>query len=360
VGSYGSYFVFLRGKSKAPWGLSVDPKFEPSITVLVPAFNEEKFIYSKLENLRDVDYPKSKMDIVLIDDASSDATVSHAESFIKLNPAMKIRILRQPIRQGKANGLNLALKDSSNNLIVVTDADTFWPADILSKSLPYMSDETIGAISGIAQARNITKNWVTSAEKNYLNMMSYWRLGESKVSSTIRFEGCFCVFRKSAFTEFDSKSGADDSGTALAVIQNGYRAILVPEAKMEADMPSAFSQRFSGKTRRAVHLTGLWVQCTKLLFRGRLKLPLRIALPEIILSLIMPFVFAGIVILTFVLLFFYSVFVVILLVALGLASLLPKIGTFVVQGISDQFVLIYAIFLYSANKRFVVWNHERS
>jgi poly-beta-1,6-N-acetyl-D-glucosamine synthase len=360
VGSYSSYFVYLRKNAKTPWKLNTDPQFNPPITVIVPAFNEEKFIYSKLENLRDVDYPKSKMDIVLIDDASTDKTLSTAQRFIAENPKMKIRILRQPERRGKAIGLNLALKNSSSELIVVTDADTFWPKDILSLALPYMADDTIGAISGVAQARSEEKTWVSDAEKNYLNMMYSWRLGESKIFSTIRFEGCFCVFRRAAFKEFDSHSGADDSGTALNIIQNGYRAILVPEARMQADMPSAFKQRISAKTRRAVHLTGLWVQCLKLLFSNHLKLPRRIAVPEIILSLIMPFVFAAITVSTFLLLFFYPIQIAVLLFGLFLFCFLPKAGSFVVQSISDQFVLLYAIFLYSSNRRYVIWNHGRS
>jgi poly-beta-1,6-N-acetyl-D-glucosamine synthase len=356
-GSYLTYFAYLKRKSATPWKLNIDSTFMPPVTILLPAHNEEEFIQLKLENLKEVIYPKEKMEIVFIDDASTDRTLEIVEKFKLENPDLDLKILHQQNRQGKANGLNVALKKyPKNNLIVVTDADTFWPKSILSNSLPYMSDETVGAISGVAESKGTSKSWVATAEKNYLSLMFFWRLGESKIFSTLRFEGCFCIFRRTAFEEFDSKSGADDSGTALNVIQNGYRAILVPEGRMQVFMPSAFWSRASGKVRRAVHLTGLWVQCLKLMLKGELKLPKKIALPEIILSLFMPFVFVALTIFTVPLVYFDPVPMSIFLFALLVLCLYPKARSTIVQGISDQFILAYAVILYAANKRFVTWN----
>jgi biofilm PGA synthesis N-glycosyltransferase PgaC len=357
-GSYLSYFVYLKRKSTAPWKLNIDSTFMPPVTILLPAHNEEKFIQLKLENLKEVDYPEEKMEVIFIDDASTDRTLEIVEKFKHENPDLDLKILPQPKRRGKANGLNVALKKyTRNNLVVVTDADTFWPKNILSRVLPYMSDETVGAISGVAESKGDIRSWVADAEKNYLSLMFFWRLGESKIYSTLRFEGCFCVFRRTAFEEFDSKSGADDSGTALEVIQNGYRAILVPEGHMQVFMPTLFWARASGKIRRAVHLTGLWVLCLKLMIKGQLKLPVKIALPEVILSLFMPFVFVAITIFTIPLLYFDPVPMSIFLIALCSICVYPKARSIIVQSISDQFILAYAVLLYVANKRYVTWNH---
>lgn len=337
----------------------MDSQFCPSVSVLVPAFNEEKIILSRLENLKEVSYPKDKMEIILIDDASTDQTLAKAEEFVRENPELQIKILHQTSRQGKAKGLNAALNACSNGIVVVTDADVSWPKDILNKALPYMSDPTIGALSGIAQLKNPKQSWVTNAEKSYLSMMSVWRLGESKIYSTIRFEGCFCAFKRNAFQEFDSESGADDSGTALRIIQNGYRTILVPEAHMQAEMPYKTIERARAKTRRAVHLTGLWTQCLRLLIKKRLKLPKKIAIPEIFLSLFMPFIFVALACLTFLLLAYYPIPVSLFLASLCLVALVPKVGSYVVQGMLDQFILFYAVLLYMGKKRFVTWEHAR-
>lgn len=359
VGSYLLYFAYLRHRAKGAWGLEIDPQFRPSVSILVPAFNEERLIRSKLENLKEVGYPKDKMEVILIDDASTDQTLARAEEFAAENPELRVKILHHTSRQGKAHGLNAALSACSNGIIVVTDADVVWPLDILNKALPYMSDPTVGALSGVARLKNPEQSWVTNAEKNYLGMMSVWRLGESKIYSTVRFEGCFSLFKRKAFQEFDSESGADDSGTALRIIQNGYRAILVPEALMEAEMPFKSRERTRAKIRRAVHLTGLWIQCLRLLIKNRLKLPRRIAIPEITLSLFMPFVFVALVCLTLVLFVYYPIPIGIFLAALCMVYLVPRVRGYVFQGILDQFILFYAVLLYVSNKRFVTWEHAR-
>lgn len=355
AGSYVTFFSYLRSHSRKPWGLEIDPGFAPSISVLVPAHNEEKVILSKLENLKEVAYPKDKMEVIVIDDFSSDQTLSLARSFVESNPTLNVKVLHQETRQGKAKGLNKALNGCSHNLVVVTDADTCWPSDILGKALPYMSDPSIGAISGVMEAKNAAQSWVTNAEGNYMNFMSTWRLGESKIHSTIRFEGCFCVFRRQAFDEFDDKSGADDSGTALRIIQNKYRAILIPEARTKSEVAFTFRDRLRGKVRRAVHLAGLWVQCLSLLARRRLVMPKRIAVPEIILSLFMPFIFVALACLTFVVSIYYPIFFLALVISLAVATSIPIVRNYLVQAIFDQFILFYAVILNAKKKRFITW-----
>jgi biofilm PGA synthesis N-glycosyltransferase PgaC len=359
VGCYLLYFAYLRRRAKGYWGFEIDSQFCPSVSIIVPAFNEEKLIQGKLENLKEISYPKDKMEVILVDDASTDQTLAKTEEFVGENPELQVKILHQARRQGKANALNAALNACSAGIIIVTDADTLLPADILSKTLPYMSNPTIGALSGVGEPRNPVQSWVANAEKNYLKMMSIWRLGESKIHSTFRFEGCLCAFRRNAFQEFDSESGADDSGTALRIIQNGFRAILVPEARIPAHVPHKMIDSTRAKTRRAVQLAGLWAQCLRLLVTKRLKLPKKIAIPEIFLSLFMPFIFVALVGLTFLLLAYYPIPIAVFVAALCLACIAPKVRSFLVRGILDQFILFYAILLYVRKKRFVIWDHSR-
>jgi cellulose synthase/poly-beta-1,6-N-acetylglucosamine synthase-like glycosyltransferase len=329
------------------------------VTVLVPAFNEEKVILSKLENVKEVSYPKEKMEVILIDDASTDQTLARTEEFARENPELQLKVLGQARRQGKAKALNAALNACSNDIVIVTDADTVWPEDVLSKALPYLSNPTIGALSGVGQAKNPEQSWVTNAEANHIGVMSVWRLGESKIHSTIRFEGCLSAFKRNAFQQFDSESGSDDSGTALRVVQNGYRAILVPEARIQSDIPYNVRQRVRVKIRRAVQLTSLWAQCLRLLVKKRLKLPKRLAMPEIFLSLFIPFIFVALVCLTFLMLAYYPIPIFLFLAAFCVIGLVPKVGGYMVQGIVDQFILFYAVLLHMKKKRYVAWEHAR-
>ena len=90
-----------------------------------------------------------------------------------------------------------------------------------------------------------------------------------------------------------------------------------------------------------------------------LKLPKRIAIPEIFLSLFMPFIFVALACLTFLLLAYYPIPISLFLAALFLIGLVPKVRSYMIQGIMDQFILFYAVLLYVGKKRFVTWERAR-
>ncbi|MCK4435160.1 glycosyltransferase, partial [Candidatus Bathyarchaeota archaeon] len=185
-GIYMAYFLYVKKYVEKPWGLAVNNKFEPKISILVPTHNEESVIESKLENIRNVSYSREKMQIIVADDASEDNTVVKVEDFIKRNPNPNIRLIRQNPRAGKSVALNKALKMATNPIVIVSDADTRWPLGILQKALPYLSDPRIGAVTGRGVNENAEKSWVTKAENVYLRFANLLRLGESKIHSTIR------------------------------------------------------------------------------------------------------------------------------------------------------------------------------
>lgn len=356
TGAYIAYFGYLKLNAEKEWGLKIDPYLSPSVTILVSAHNEEEVIQAKLENLAEVSYPKEKLEIILIDDASTDQTLAKVYEFLEKHPELSVKVLRQNPRRGKAEALNLALETSSNDIVVITDADSIWPQDILRKALPYMSDPTVGAITGRSVPSNLDVSWLTKTEKKYMDFMNTVRLGESKLHSTIRFEGCFCAFKRNAFDKFDSESGADDSGTALRVVQNGFRTILIPEVFAFSEVPYKFRRRMKTKVRRAIHLNGLWLLCLKLFFGKRLRLPKRIALLEIFISILNPIVFVALVFSTFALFAFYPIFFLPLIVIFCLLSLKPNLRNYIINGVFDQFILFYATFFHTGKKRIRAWD----
>jgi cellulose synthase/poly-beta-1,6-N-acetylglucosamine synthase-like glycosyltransferase len=354
VGSYGIYFAYLRKCARRPWGLKVEAESGPALSVLVPAHNEVGVIGKKLENLVNVDYPRQKLEVFVIDDASSDGTLAEVENFVKSHPDFPVKLVKQNPRRGKAAALNKALGLVSHDTVVVTDADAFWEKDILAKAVPYLSDSTVGAVSGRQVADSSKQSWVAKGETGYLDLISVLRLGESKIHSTIRFEGVFCAFKRACFDEFDS-SGADDSGTALKIVENGFRAILVPEVSVPSAVPTGFKERLNVKTRRSVHLTGLWVQCLKNLLGGHRGLPKKIAVPEILISLFDPFVFFVLACVTIALIVLSPILLIPIAALLGFFALVPKTRAYLVHGVLDQFVMLYSILLYARQKRFTAW-----
>jgi cellulose synthase/poly-beta-1,6-N-acetylglucosamine synthase-like glycosyltransferase len=355
IGVYGAFLGYVALSARKPWGLKIDGTFEPNISILVPVHNEERIIESKLANIKNVSYPRQKMEIIVADDASDDQTLLIAENFVKNNPELSIKIVKQVKHEGKSAALNKALLSTTNNIVIVTDADTTWQTDLLKKSMPYLSDSKIGAITCRGVNTNSDQSWITKAEKSYLGFANLIRLGESKAYSTIKFEGGFCAYKKGTFDEFDRETGADDSGTALKVIQNNYRTILIPEVLFYTTFPTHFRGKMKTKIRRATQLMSLWLKCLGLLTKRRLLLPKKIAIPEILLFVFVPWVFVALAATTvaMIILFPFSDFsIAVLVLIIGMLVLARNIFFEVVI---DNFILSIASINLLFGKRYVAW-----
>jgi cellulose synthase/poly-beta-1,6-N-acetylglucosamine synthase-like glycosyltransferase len=356
---YGGYFFYVRHYAKKSWNIIIDKDFQPSISILVPAHNEEDLIEKKLKNLSEVSYPKSKIEILVMDDASEDKTLEIVQSFIAHHPDQNIKIVKQFPRAGKSSGLNLALAASTNPIVIVTDADTFWAPDVLEKAMPYLADPKVGAISGRGINENTEQSWTTKSEETYLNFTNTIRVGESKRYSTIRFEGGFCAYKKGTFKEFDHETGSDDSGTALDVIQHNFRTLLVPEVLFTTYFPVELSGKLKIKARRATQLIGLWSKCLKLMLKGKLNIPKSIAIPEFMLFIFNPLIFAVLFFatLSIIILYPFSYLTLIILLALGLSVVFAR--KLFVEVILDNFILLYALANFLSGRRYVAWQKTK-
>jgi cellulose synthase/poly-beta-1,6-N-acetylglucosamine synthase-like glycosyltransferase len=359
TGSSSIFYLYLRKSFRNPWNLRIDKDFEPSVTILVPAHNEEDAIKNKLQNIKDVLYPKTKMEIIVADDGSTDNTLARVREFTEENQELQVKIVKSDKRLGKARILNKALEQAKNEIIIVSDADSFWPSDILAKSLHYLSDPAVGAITGLGVLNNASQSWITKAETNYLGMTSLIRVGESKISSTIRFEGGFCAYKKEAFEKFDDESGSDDSGTALEIVQHNFRTIAIPETIFYTAFPTRLAERVKVKARRANHLVRLWIKCFSLLLKKRLLLPKRIAVGEILLFIFDPIIFLFLLATSFAIVFTSPLSLFSLFLIVGVAGLLVFVRSYFIEVVLDNLILIYALFSSFLGKRYISWEKSK-
>jgi len=355
LGTYLTYFVYMWRCARRPWKLKAIGNVQPKITVLVPVHNEEKIIESKLRNIKEVFYSKENIEVIVVDDASDDHTLEKVGFFMENNPDLQLSIVKQNPRVGKSIALNKALDFSSNQIVIVSDADTFWPSNILLEALPYLSDPEVGAVTGRSVNIDTFQSWVTKGENIYLRLTSLLRLGESKIHSTIRFEGGFCAYKRDAFKKFDSETGSDDSGTALEVVQNGYRAIMVPEATFYTNFPTSFRSKLKIKVRRANQLISLWVKCLKLMVKRKLRLSRRIVLPELMLFIFNPIILLALMATTLVtiVLFPFSQFSITVMLLLCLVLIFA--GRMLIEILLDNLVLFYALLTFLSGRGYIAW-----
>jgi cellulose synthase/poly-beta-1,6-N-acetylglucosamine synthase-like glycosyltransferase len=347
------YHLFMKKRAVKPWNLNIDETYEPSVSILVPAHNEEKTIRLKLKNLQKVVYPAEKLEIIVVNDASTDKTLDEINRFLNSHPALNIKVLNRIERVGKSNALNFALKHANGDVIVVSDADCFLSSDTLTKALPYLSDSNVGAVAGREILLNPQSSWVTKSELFFNNFVQPQRLGESKVYSTIFFQGGFAAYKKTCLDEFDQEN--DDSGTAFNIVQGKKRTLIVPEARFYTMFPVDWKNKVLLKIRRAKQLQQIWIRCLKFSLNGKLVLPRSIAIPEIFLQIFNPLVFLALLFLTslvileqpLISLFFISIVVVLALTQKGRIAL--------IESFQNYFILLIALFSLITRRQFTVW-----
>lgn len=351
----GIYFAYLRHAGSRPWGIEIDRTFAPHITIIVPAHNEEKTIELKLRNLLKLIYPKERMQVLVVNDASTDQTLRKINEFASSHSDMKIEILDEPERRGKVGGLNHALEHARNEIVIVSDADTFWTPDILVKSLPYLSDPRVAAITGNGKILNIESSSVTKGEGAYRSLVDETvRSNESKIHSTIFFSGAFSAYKREFLEDFNPE--ADDSGTALDIVQKGGRTLLIKEAHCFYVFSSSLRGKISTKLRRAIQLVGVWSKSLGLLTRGRLLIPHRIAVAQIYLHLVSPIVFVLLLLTTLIVVINYLPYSLVLLLVLVVPLVLPKTRILVAEFVQDYIIMLVALLSSMTGKKFSSWS----
>lgn len=350
-GVLGLNFVLTRRAAAKPWELNLDRERKPSVSFLVPTYNESDVIRYKLENLCRLDYPKNLIQILIVDSNSTDCTIDVVREFAKQHPELNIEILIETERAGKSAALNASLSHVTGELIIVSDADCFYPNDLLQKALPYLSDPQVGAISGPKFLLNAQSSKVARNEAQYLKSANLTKLGESKIGFTPLFEGGFSAFRKTALPSFDPyKTGSDDCGTVIKLAEDSYRALLVPEAAFFTTFPTTWKERFGIKIRRGNQLIRVFGKYLQLLLAGRIKSSKSAILTNTLIYLFCPVffvIFLGLTLATFIL---YPFFLLLLLLLVT-----PRVGPMLLEVAQSFLILFFSIFAVSLKRNFLIW-----
>ncbi len=345
-------FASMRRVAHKPWPTKIEKSYRPKVTILVPTYNESSVIRLKLENLTKLKYPKNLMQIIVVDSNSIDQTLGIVNDFVKNHREIKTDVLIEKERSGKSGALNLALKQCSGDVIIVSDADCFWPSDILEKALPYLADSEVVAISGPKILLNPKQSWVTKTEDSYLNSVNLVKLGESKIGSTLLFEGGFSAYKKGVVKAFDPyNTGSDDCGTVIKILEDNFRAVFVPEAMFFTTFPASLRGKVSMKMRRANQLVRVFGKYAALLFRNRLRRSKRIVLQNIFVSLFSPVMFVLLIMTTVLLALSFPYFVAVFLVVL-----VPKARFYLFEVTQGFLVLFLSLFSVALGRKMTIWN----
>ena len=196
---------------------------EDIITILVPAFNEEKTIADTIESLLRLDYPSHLLDIIVLNDGSTDKTGQIAAEYAQRGD---IRLIENRINQGKAKSLNIGIKEAKGELIATLDADTVIEGDILTKVGGYFRDEDVGSVIVRVRVRE-PKNWLEKIIEMEYNMgLGFYLKLLSFLNCLYLTPGQFSLYRKKMLDElrgFDVDNIVEDTEIAYRMQKKGYK-----------------------------------------------------------------------------------------------------------------------------------------
>jgi len=284
-----SYYYYLKKWwLNKPWNIRRDPGYKPKVSIIVPTYNEAGLIESKLDDLAKQDYPRELVEVIVVDSASTDGTPEKVEEWVRRNPDVKLALIREPTRRGKAHALNNALKYATGDIVVITDVDTTWSSnDTLSNAVLWFNDLSVGTVTCLKLPAG---KGIMRVEEGYREFYNVVRLAESKKHSTPVFHGELAAFRRSLLEKvggFPTNIGADDSHTATRIALTGYRAIAVDNAWCVESVPK--SGYHTWRIRRAQHLIQHFMAILKNLWRVPRELR-KILLVETYLHLLNPWI----------------------------------------------------------------------
>jgi cellulose synthase/poly-beta-1,6-N-acetylglucosamine synthase-like glycosyltransferase len=202
------------------------PSDWPDIAVVVPTLNEEPLVLSKLRNLNQVDYPRERMTIVVVDGGSADSTASLVEQQIELGAS--IRLLRPDGIRGKACQLNHVLGLMRQEFIVVTDVDSLLEQGCLKALVGVLLQDPRTALVGAA----VHPDTRLLEERIHWWLLNHlWWLEGEVLSSAIVPAPCY-VLRRSAVLPLACNAIADDVHLALMASAQGFRVRLCRAARV--------------------------------------------------------------------------------------------------------------------------------
>ncbi|WP_251328622.1 glycosyltransferase [Haloplanus pelagicus] len=245
---------------------------EPTVSIVLPTYNEERIVEGKLSELVSLDYPMEHVEVVIVD-SSDDGTRERVRAFFEDRDAPTLTLIEEDERRGLAPALNDAYAAADNEMVVKTDCDSRIADDALREAAANLADPEIGGVTG----RNAEVLGGSDVETGYRDIQSRIQVLESHLDSTLIFHGPFSAFRNDEIVPVDPDSIADDTELALRIRHNGKRVIFDPAIRYKEAAHSRFGKRRRQKDRRAMGLLRLlWRQRSML---GRFGAYGRVVLP---------------------------------------------------------------------------------
>ncbi|RLG12743.1 hypothetical protein DRN73_01710 [Candidatus Pacearchaeota archaeon] len=213
---------------------------DKTVTVIIPAYNESKSIEKTIESALASDYPKEKMEIIVVDDGSKDNTYELARKFTK-SKKFRVRVYTKK-NGGKGSALNFGIKKSHNEIIFTMDADSFIQPRTIKKMVAYFSNEKVMSVTpsmGVYNPKGILQR--IQQIEYYLGV--FLRKSFATLNAIHVTPGAFSAYRRKFFEKYggyDEKNITEDLEIALRIQSHNLIIENAPEAVVYTIAPRKF------------------------------------------------------------------------------------------------------------------------
>ncbi len=241
---YGPIMVLVKKLNKHDSLNEMEAGELPSLSLVIPAFNEEGWIKEKIENSLGLDYPSDKLEIIVVTDGSSDDTPLIASEY-----GERIMLLHTSLRSGKISAMDRASRIANNDILIFTDANTVLNSECLIHIAKNFNNPEVGMVSGEKKVLASKEGEAASGEGLYWKYESWLKTLDSEVASVIGAAGELFALRSELYEKLPSDTLLDDFMLSTRLIEKGYKIVYEPKALAIEYGSSSYKEEWKRKVR---------------------------------------------------------------------------------------------------------------
>lgn len=247
---WNTFYIIRRKKSN-----HYARKFFPKVSLIIPAHNEAAVLPKTLQKIFSSNYPKKSMEVIVVDDGSTDGTSKVAKRF-------PVNLIRNKSNFGKCESLNIGIKNASNEIILTTDADTEFGKNTIENLVKHFSDKEVGAVAGYYKVpENIFSNLPFKKLKTFLLLkfqsieyltFLFARRRQAAFDAVMVVPGAIGAFRKDVLEKiggFDKSMLVEDYDATIKIHKAGYKIVCEKDAVAWTKPPMSIAELIKQRIR---------------------------------------------------------------------------------------------------------------
>lgn len=267
----------------------------PFFSAIVPAYNEEGSITATLQSLVNLDYPKDKIEIIVVNDGSKDGTKKKVESFIAQHPSNTILLLNQE-NQGKGKAMNNGLAVARGEYFACLDADSFIAPNGLQAMLPiFEQDQNIAAVCPLLKVKK-PQNVLQKVQWYEYVVNMFYKFLNAKLDCIHVTPGPFSVYKTKVIKDlggYDETTITEDLEIAIRLQKHQYKIVQTFDTVVETMVPTTWKKLFRQRIRWYKGSVDNSIKYKNLIFNKKYGDFGIIRMPTIILSGIIAIILVG-------------------------------------------------------------------